>query len=125
MRLMGSWCSPSSTPPATAVTTSGAATSLAGPRSDEPGHNLAIAAALKEALGALPVFAAGRILTPERAAAAIAAGRADVVAMARPFIADPAWVDKLAQGRVAQIRPCVGANECPMSHGFRSPMTGA
>jgi 2,4-dienoyl-CoA reductase-like NADH-dependent reductase (Old Yellow Enzyme family) len=107
-------------------TVSGVRGSLAyaSTRFDEPGHNLPVAAALRAAL-TVPVMAAGRILTPERAAAAVTGGSCDVVAMARPFIADPRWVRKLATGRAADIRGCIGANECHMYHGFRSHMTCA
>lgn len=96
----------------------------ASTRFEEPGHNLAVAAAVRAAVD-VPVLAAGRILTPERAAAAVESGACDMVAMARPFIADPQWTRKLAAGRAADIRPCVSANECHMYHGARSHMTCA
>jgi 2,4-dienoyl-CoA reductase-like NADH-dependent reductase (Old Yellow Enzyme family)/threonine dehydrogenase-like Zn-dependent dehydrogenase len=96
----------------------------ASTRFEEPGHNLAVAAAVRAAVD-VPVLAAGRILTPARAAAAVESGACDMVAMARPFIADPQWTRKLATGRAADIRPCVSANECHLYHGARSHMTCA
>jgi len=73
----------------------------------------------------VPVMAAGQLLSAERAAAAIAAGRCDIAAMARPFIADPSWPVKIAQGRGDEVRPCIRANECHMYHGMRAHMTCA
>jgi 2,4-dienoyl-CoA reductase-like NADH-dependent reductase (Old Yellow Enzyme family) len=107
-------------------TVSGARGGLAyaSTRFDQPGHNLAVAAELRRAV-ALPILAAGRILTPQRAAAAITAGQTDVIAMARPFIAEPNWVAKLAPDRTRSIRPCIAANECHMYHGARAHMTCA
>ena len=59
-----------------------------------------------------PVVYAGRAATPETAAAVIARGDADLVAMARAIMADPQFVAKAASGRRALIRPCIGLNEC-------------
>jgi dimethylglycine catabolism A len=64
----------------------------------------------------LPVVYAGRVTSPEQAEAVIAAGHADLVAMARATMADPDLVVKtrrrLAGEQVEPIRPCIGLNEC-------------
>jgi 2,4-dienoyl-CoA reductase-like NADH-dependent reductase (Old Yellow Enzyme family) len=60
----------------------------------------------------LPVFAVGRIVDPDHAERILAAGQADMVGMTRAHIADPELVAKIAQGRRAELRPCVGANVC-------------
>lgn len=54
----------------------------------------------------IPVVCAGR-LDPRTAADSIAAGRLDGAGFARQFLADPAWVTKLAEGREKDIRPCI------------------
>ena len=54
----------------------------------------------------IPVVCAGR-LNPRAAAESIAAGRLDGAGFARQFLADPAWVTKLLEGREEDIRPCI------------------
>jgi len=70
-----------------------------------------LAAAIK-AMVAIPVFVTGRITDPRLAEAVIRDGKADMVGMTRAHIADPDLVTKLKAGRLADIRPCVGANVC-------------
>ena len=60
----------------------------------------------------LPVVHTGLINTPEVAERVLADGHADVVGMARAHIADGDLLVKAAEGRTADIRPCVGGNEC-------------
>ncbi len=60
----------------------------------------------------LPVVYAGRVTTPEVAAAVIAAGYADLVAMARATMADPGLVNKAKGIDLTPIRPCIGLGEC-------------
>lgn len=57
----------------------------------------------------VPIFCAGR-MQPDAAAKAIAAGKIDGVAVARQFLADPAWLEKLRQGRENEIRPCISCH---------------
>ena len=54
----------------------------------------------------IPVVCAGR-MEPDVAAEAIAAGRIDGVGVARQFLTDPAWVTKLIEGRLEEIKPCI------------------
>ena len=54
----------------------------------------------------IPVVAAGR-MDPYTAAKAIADGKIDGMGVARQFLADPAWVTKLKEGREEDIRPCI------------------
>lgn len=56
----------------------------------------------------VPIFLAGRILTPALANQLISEGYCDVVTMARELVADPDLPDKAWQGKVEDIRPCVG-----------------
>jgi 2,4-dienoyl-CoA reductase-like NADH-dependent reductase (Old Yellow Enzyme family) len=60
----------------------------------------------------LPVVYAGRVLDVPQAEAVLAAGHADIVAMARATMADPDLVAKTRAGAEAQVRPCIGLNEC-------------
>ncbi len=60
----------------------------------------------------LPTFHAGRIQDIATARYAIASGKLDMVGLTRAHMADPHIVRKLAGGREADIRPCVGANYC-------------
>lgn len=60
----------------------------------------------------IPVFTTGRVTDPVLAEQILADGSADMVGMTRAHIADPDIVAKTAAGRVADIRPCVGANLC-------------
>lgn len=59
-----------------------------------------------------PVFHAARIADVATARHAIAEGKLDMVGMTRAHIADPHIVEKIAAGREAEIRPCVGATYC-------------
>lgn len=59
-----------------------------------------------------PIFHAARITDVATARHAIAEGKLDMVGMTRPHIADPHIANKVAAGREADIRPCVGATYC-------------
>jgi 2,4-dienoyl-CoA reductase-like NADH-dependent reductase (Old Yellow Enzyme family) len=61
--------------------------------------------------GALPIFISGGIATIQDAANVIGEGSADMVAMVRAQMADPDLVRKAQEGRVDEIRQCVGANQ--------------
>ena len=54
----------------------------------------------------IPVVCAGR-MEPEDAAAAIAEGKIDGMGVARQFLADPAWITKLIEDRLEDIKPCI------------------
>jgi 2,4-dienoyl-CoA reductase-like NADH-dependent reductase (Old Yellow Enzyme family)/thioredoxin reductase len=56
----------------------------------------------------IPVIAVGRIKDPVMADRIIAEGRADLVAMGRAHIADPELAAKAAEGRLHELRPCIG-----------------
>jgi 2,4-dienoyl-CoA reductase (NADPH2) len=60
----------------------------------------------------VPVMAVGRIHDPVLAEAIIANGQADLVAMARPLLADPEFPNKVASGRYRQIRRCISCESC-------------
>jgi 2,4-dienoyl-CoA reductase-like NADH-dependent reductase (Old Yellow Enzyme family) len=60
----------------------------------------------------IPVFHAGRINDLASAARAVAEGHCDMVGMTRGHMADPYLVRKLMDGRLDDVRECVGANYC-------------
>lgn len=64
------------------------------------------------AVSRAPVFAVGRITTPEVAEELLESGVADAIGLARQLFADPDWVAKVAEGRSDDIRRCVAANHC-------------
>lgn len=66
----------------------------------------------------IPVIASNRINTPELAEALLACGAADMISMARPFLADPDFVAKAASNRTAKIAPCIACNQACLDHTF-------
>jgi 2,4-dienoyl-CoA reductase-like NADH-dependent reductase (Old Yellow Enzyme family) len=67
----------------------------------------------------VPVFVAGRVRDADEAEALLARGDADVVAMARTWIAEPDWARKLREGRAAEVRPCMSCNQGCVGSVFR------
>jgi 2,4-dienoyl-CoA reductase (NADPH2) len=66
----------------------------------------------------LPLVTSNRINTPEVAEAVLARGDADMVSMARPFLADPEFVAKAAGGRAAEINTCIACNQACLDEIF-------
>ncbi|TGD67493.1 NADPH-dependent 2,4-dienoyl-CoA reductase [Tabrizicola sp. WMC-M-20] len=67
---------------------------------------------------AIPVITSNRINTPEVGEQVLAAGQADMVSMARPFLADANFVAKAAAGRSDEIAPCIACNQACLDHTF-------
>jgi len=70
------------------------------------------AKAMREIAGGLPILYAGRVVRPEMAERLLADGACDIVAMTRGILADPELPNKARDGRLGEIRHCVGANVC-------------
>jgi 2,4-dienoyl-CoA reductase (NADPH2) len=66
----------------------------------------------------VPVCASNRINTPDLAEEILASGEADLVSMARPLLADPAFVAKAAAGRADEINTCIACNQACLDHVF-------
>ena len=66
----------------------------------------------------VPVIASNRINTPEVAESLLAAGKADLVSMARPLLADPQFVAKAGAGRAEEINTCIACNQACLDHAF-------
>ena len=71
----------------------------------------------------LPIITSNRINTPEVAESVLAEGCADMVSMARPFLADPDFVSKAAEGRAAEIAPCIACNQACLDHTFQGKIS--
>ncbi|TKA94324.1 FAD-dependent oxidoreductase, partial [Cereibacter changlensis] len=71
----------------------------------------------------IPVIVSNRINTPELAEELLAGGVADMVSMARPFLADADFVRKAAEGRAAEIAPCIACNQACLDHTFSGKLT--
>ncbi len=71
----------------------------------------------------IPVITSNRINTPEVAEALLAGGAADMVSMARPWLADEAFIAKAAAGRAAEIAPCIACNQACLDHTFSGRLT--
>ncbi len=71
----------------------------------------------------IPVITSNRINTPEIAEKLLAEGAADMVSMARPWLADEAFMAKAAAGRAADIAPCIACNQACLDHTFSGKLT--
>ena len=71
----------------------------------------------------IPLITTNRINHPDVAEAVLADGCADMVSMARPFLADPAFVQKTASGRVDEINVCIGCNQACLDQIFEHKLT--
>ncbi|WOI60711.1 NADPH-dependent 2,4-dienoyl-CoA reductase [Streptomyces fradiae] len=79
----------------------------------------------KRLMGAVsvPLVTSNRINTPEVAEEVLADGRADMVSLARPFLADPDFVAKAREGRPETINTCIGCNQACLDHTFSGKLT--
>jgi len=71
----------------------------------------------------IPLIATNRINTPEVAEKVLADGMSDMVSMARPFLADPDFVNKAAAGQADRINTCIGCNQACLDHTFGGKIT--
>ncbi|MEP2238426.1 MAG: NADPH-dependent 2,4-dienoyl-CoA reductase [Maribacter sp.] len=72
---------------------------------------------MKEELS-IPLITSNRINMPETAEKVLAEGHADMISMARPFLADPEWVNKAEGNRTDEINTCIGCNQACLDHVF-------
>ncbi|WP_297426333.1 NADPH-dependent 2,4-dienoyl-CoA reductase [uncultured Acinetobacter sp.] len=68
----------------------------------------------------IAVMASNRINMPETAASILDQGQADLIQMARPFLADPEWVNKAQSGRINEINTCIACNQACLDHTFKN-----
>ena len=67
----------------------------------------------------IPLITTNRINTPEKAEEVLARGCADMVSMARPFLADEQFVSKARAGKAESINTCIACNQACLDHTFR------
>lgn len=82
------------------------------------------AAANVKAAVSIPVVASNRINTPDIAEDIIVSGEADMVSMARPFLADPHFVKKVREGRAEEINTCIACNQACLDFIFSDRPVG-
>jgi 2,4-dienoyl-CoA reductase (NADPH2) len=73
---------------------------------------------MKEELS-VPLITSNRINMPETAEKILAEGDADMISMARPFLADPEWVNKAKEDKSDEINTCIGCNQACLDHVFQ------
>ena len=66
----------------------------------------------------IPLITSNRINMPDVAEEVLKRGDADMISMARPFLADPEWVNKAAQEREEEINTCIACNQACLDHVF-------
>ncbi len=71
----------------------------------------------------IPLCTSNRINMPEVAEQVLADGCADMVSMARPFLADEQWVKKAKEGRTAEINTCIACNQACLDHTFSNKVS--
>ncbi len=71
----------------------------------------------------IPLITTNRINDPAVAEQVLAEGCADMVSMARPFLADAAFVQKAAEGRADEINTCIGCNQACLDQIFEGKLT--
>ncbi|MBQ0790207.1 MAG: NADPH-dependent 2,4-dienoyl-CoA reductase, partial [Cycloclasticus sp.] len=71
----------------------------------------------------IPCITSNRINTPEVAEEVLERGDADMISMARPFLADPLFVEKAAAGKSDEINTCIGCNQACLDHVFSGKLT--
>ena len=67
----------------------------------------------------IPVVASNRLTMPQLAEEVLASGAADLVSLARPFLAAPQWPTKAREGRVDEINTCIACNQACLDHTFQ------
>jgi 2,4-dienoyl-CoA reductase (NADPH2) len=78
---------------------------------------------VRDALTSIPIVAVNRVNTPEVAEAILAEGKADMVSMARPFLADGAFVAKAERGAAHTINTCIACNQACLDHYFEGKVS--
>ena len=66
----------------------------------------------------IPIITSNRINTPQVAEEVLKTGCADMVSMARPFLADPDFIKKAISGNEEKIAPCIACNQACLDHTF-------
>lgn len=76
----------------------------------QPGSLVELAEMVKKTVS-IPVIAIGKLNFPVLAEQVLQDGKADFIALGRALLADPEWPNKVREGRLEDIRPCIGDHE--------------
>lgn len=71
----------------------------------------------------VPIITTNRINTPEVGHDIIKSGKADMISMARPFLADPEFVNKAKANKADEINTCIACNQACLDHIFKNKLT--
>ncbi len=82
-----------------------------------PACQIDIAQAIKKEVS-IPVIAHGKLGIPEMAEDVLEEGKADFIGLGRSLLSDPEWANKVKEGRIEDITPCIGCSEGCFSRGF-------
>ena len=80
------------------------------PTTQPPGCNVILAEMAKKVVN-IPVMAVGKLGYPELAERVLQEGKADFIILGRALFADPEWPNKVKEGRLEDVRPCIGDHE--------------
>lgn len=78
---------------------------------EEPKHQIAITNAVKQIVN-IPVIGQGKLNDPKDAEQVLVDNNCDYVVLAHQMLADPYWANKVKNGKLDDIVPCIGCNEC-------------
>lgn len=84
---------------------------FANPSTYQPAGNVVCMAEMVKEAVSIPVIAFGKLGNPELAEKVLQEEKADFIALARPFLADPEWPNKTRNGKWDDIRPCIGCHD--------------
>ena len=79
------------------------------------GFDLEAAGKIRAVIGDVPLMAHGKLNHPDVAEKAIEDGVVDLVAIGHGMIADPCWANKVKNGQLDEIVPCIGCGECHLN----------
>lgn len=82
-----------------------------------PGNQVHLAEAVRKVVN-VPVLTQGKLADPALAESVVAKGKADFVVLGRALLADPEWPNKVKEGRLEDVRPCIGCNDACIHRGY-------
>lgn len=85
---------------------------IAHPPTTMPPGNMVHLAEMVRKTVSVPVMAVGKLGYPDLAEQVLQEGKADFIALGRALLADSEWANKVREGRVEDICPCIGDHEC-------------
>ncbi len=81
------------------------------PASYQEGWKIYLAERVKKAVS-IPVIGGGMVSSPDFACRLLEEDRCDLIFLGRALLADPQWPNKVRQGKLEDLRPCIRCNQC-------------